>query len=329
MQSAPTVWIGIDIAKDSFQACLLRGTSKPLSKQFANAAAGFAKLLRWVQHQAPEAVAHYCLEATGTYSQPLALFLAEADQKVSVVNAFRVKHAALAQGSGNKTDKADALVIARYCQSQNPPLWRLATQEVRVLVALLRRLDTLEASRLQEHNRLCEALVLPMVAASLKKSLAFLDAEIAAIEAQIQEHIDQHPSLKADQELLESIPGIGALTARRILSELPDVDQFDNAQAAAAYAGLNPSEYRSGTSVRKRTRLSKRGNARLRRALYFPAVTAIRCNPVVKALYERLIAKGKPRMVAIGAAMRKLLMLAYGVLKSQRAFGAQAAKSTA
>jgi len=130
-------WIGIDIAKTSFEACLLRNQGKPLHKPFANTPAGYEKLLRWVNSLAPACVPHFCLEATGAYSQGLAVYLAEADQKGSVVNPFRIKHAALAQGAGNK---ADARLLADYCRQFNPPLWRRSAPEVRVLVALLGRL---------------------------------------------------------------------------------------------------------------------------------------------------------------------------------------------
>ena len=129
-----------------------------------------------------------------------------------------------------------------------------------------------------------------------------------------------HAALRADRQLLESIPGVGAATAQVILAELPEPARFASAQQAAAYAGLAPREYGSGTSVRKRTRLSKAGNARLRKALYLPTLTAIRFNPLLRGFFERLVAAGKARMAAVGACMRKLLMIAYGVLKSRTPF---------
>ena len=120
--------------------------------------------------------------------------------------------------------------------------------------------------------------------------------------------------------MLRTIPGIGPVAAHALLAELPDPSRFATAQQAAAYAGLAPREYRSGTSVKKRTRLSKAGNARLRKALYLPAMTAIRFNPLVGAFYARLVEAGKAKMAALGACMRKLLMIAYGVLKSRTPF---------
>ena len=153
-------------------------------------------------------------------------------------------------------------------------------------------------------------------------TVRFLEKEIERLKKQIRQHFKDHDGLKHDAQLLQSIPGIGELTAWDILAELPDVSQFDSAQAVAAYAGLAPREHRSGSSVFKKTRLSKQGNARLRKAMYFPAVNALTWNPIVKAHYERLRAAGKIRMVALAAAMRKMLMLCYGVLKHQKPFQA-------
>jgi transposase len=316
----PTAWIGIDIAKLTFDACLLPRHGKPHKKSFPNTPEGFAKLMRWLSHLAPETTYHFCMEATGSYYEALATFLAEGNHRVSVINPFRIHHAALAQGTGNKTDGAEAGVLAAYCRKENPPLWRRAAPEVRTLVALLRRLQTLKDTLTQEHNRLGDPGVTAEVVISLQQSIAFLQAQITQLSAQIEQHIQGHPALKADRDLLLSIPGIGELTAAWLLAELPDVRVLASAQAAAAYADLAPREYRSGTSVKRETHLSKRGNPYLRRVLYMPALTAMRFNPAIAALCDRLRAKGRPRMVAVGAAMRKLVMIAYGVLKHRQEF---------
>lgn len=328
--TAATVWIGLDVSKDTLDVCLLRATGKEKHKQFSNDAAGHAKLLRWVQHLAGEEVCHYCLESTGSYSMAVAHFLAEAEQRVSIVNPARIKYAAMAQGVGNKTDKADARLIATYCRKEQPALWRAAAPEVRVLVALVRRLHSLQELVVQElvvqeQNRLAAPGLPVEVRASLKKkkSIRFLEAQVKRLQQHIKEHIDNYPGLKADKQLLLSIPGIGETTAHELLGEMPDVTQFSCAQSVATYAGLCPREHSSGSSVRKRTRLSKQGNSHLRKALYFPAVSAVQWNPSVRAHYERMREKGKGKMVALGAAMRKLLMICYGVLKSRQPFDPQ------
>lgn len=315
-----TIFIGLDISKLTFDACLLPENGKEKHKVFDNTDAGHAKLLRWVETLVADASVHYCMEATGSYNLALAQFLTEQERFVSVVNPFSPHHAALTGGQGNKTDKADAKTIAHYAKAHTPPLWHMATPEVRLLTALLRRREVLEEQCQAEKNRLGTPGVLAPVVASLEKSLAFLKEEIRLLDHHIREHIEQSPRLRSDRDLLQSLPGIGTKTAEWLLGEMPDVHLFASAEALAAYAGLAPKQQQSGTSVKRPTRITRRGSARLRKALYFPAITALRYNPLVQALGERLRAKGLCAKQRIAAAMRKLLMLASGVLKHQQAF---------
>ena len=323
-----TVHVGIDIAKAKFDACLV-GIGKPKHHEFANTPDGFAKLLRWVAHLAPDTERHFCMEATGSYHAALAEYLADAGSYVSVVNPRLTHHAALAAGAGNKTDPAEAFQLAEYSRKECPAPWRRATPEVRTLVALMRRLSSLKDLQSMEQNRRGDPSVVGQVEVleSLDKSIEFLDNEIKNLLKTIDDHINNNPDLKADRDLLKTIDGIGDLTAAWIIAELPDVKLIPSAKAAAAYAGFAPMEYRSGSSVRRKTRLSKRGSRYLRKALYMPAMCATRCNPAIKAFYDRLLANGKPKMVALAAAMRKLLMIAYGVLRSRKDFTYEPAQS--
>ncbi len=168
--------------------------------------------------------------------------------------------------------------------------------------------------------------VLDEVIKEVEQHLAYLDAEIKRTEKLIREHIDKHPQFKVQRDLLVSIPGIGEATAALFLAEV-DVEHYSSARQVAAFAGLVPKERQSGSSVRGRTRLSKVGTSRLRKAFYFPAVTALRCNSLVRRWAEGLRERGKCKMAVIGAAMRKLVHLAYGVLKTRRPFDPQWAKS--
>jgi transposase len=313
---------GSDIAKDTFDAHLLSDTEDIASGQFDNNLNGYIKYLKWAQRFAKGRPIHFCMEATGAYSDGLAIYLAEQSQLVSVVNPHRIHHWSIANGQGNKTDKADARAIANYCLQVVPSIWRMAKPEVRELTALVRHLDSLKQHATQQKNRLLSPGLPDSVTNSLKKLLKQLEDEIKAIEKQIDKHIDSHPDLKRDRGLLLSIPGIGNTTAVLLLAELPDVEQFVDAKLAAKFAGLCPSQYQSGTSVHKKTQRYKRGKRRLRSALYMPAMTAIRYNEHVKAIYLRLLDKGHKGTSALVAAMRKLLMIAVGVLKSGQPYRA-------
>jgi transposase len=188
------------------------------------------------------------------------------------------------------------------------------------LAALARRRENLLDSFQQEKNRLDQPQMDKEVRASLTRQVRFLEKELARVEKALCEHVRRHAHLAADAKLLESVPGISAPTAQKILAELGDARGYASSGSAAAYAGLSPLNHTSGTSVKKKPRLTKRGNAHLREAMYFPTMTALTWNPRVKAFYERLVAAGKPKMVAQGAAMRKLLMIAVGVLRSGKPF---------
>ena len=316
----PAAWVGIDVSKDTLDACLLPAAGPPRHRAFANDAAGHRRLLAWARGQSGDAPLGFCLESTGAYGEAVAQALADAGQHVSVVNPARIKYAGLMRGQINKTDRADARLIAEYAARERPPAWQPPRPEVRELQALVRRRDDLRQLAAREKGRLTAPGLTRAARESIARTVAFLEEEADRLPRQADELVAACEGLWADRDLLQSIPGVGAATAHALLAELPEPSRFTSAQQAAAYAGLAPREYRSGASVRKRTRLSKAGNARLRRALYLPALTAIRFNPLLKALFERLVAAGKARMAAVGACMRKLLMIAYGVLKNRTPF---------
>lgn len=317
--------LGIDIAKAKFDVCLLKENGKAKHKVFANTRHGFEQLIRWLDsHQVTNL--HTCLEATGTYGEPLALFLFEAGFLVSLVNPAAVRAFANAGLSRTKTDKVDAELIARFCLAQQPKAWQPPAAELRELQALVRRLESLIEMRVAEENRLSSGVSADAVKQSLEKHIVYLIEQIKQTEALIRHHINNHPDLKEQSDLLDSIPGIGETTAALLLAEIVNINQYTSARQVAAYAGLVPRERRSGTSVRGRVCLSKIGNARLRKALYFPAITALRCSDFFKFWAEPLRTRGKSKMSVIGAAMRKLIHLAYGVLKTGKPFDPNWAK---
>jgi transposase len=318
--AAATYFVGIDVSKLTLDACLLAPDGKSRAKAFANDPAGHAALAAWADRHAAGAPVHFCMEATGPYSEAPAAALADAGRLVSVANPNRVKAHARAAGQGNKTDPADARAIAEFARDRTPPPWQPPTPEVRELQGLVRRRDDLRGMAAREKARLDSPALTAAARASVERTVAFLVAEADRVQARADALIAASEGLKADRDLLASIPGVGSQTASTVLAELPPVGRLPSAQSAAAYAGLAPREFRSGTSVRKRTRLSKAGNARLRKALYLPTLTAVRFNPLLGAFYERLVAAGKPKMRAVGACMRKLIMICYGVLKNRAPF---------
>jgi transposase len=314
--------LGIDVAKDTVAVALLTG-DQTFQASFPNTAEGAARLVVWLQKRHIGQV-HACLEATGTYGDDLALALHVAGHMVSVVNPSRIAAYAKSQLARHKTDQVDALLIARFCLKEEPALWTPPRPEVRELRALVRHVDAVQVMRRMELNRLKAGQHPPVVAQAINAHLAFLDAQISELHAQIDAHIDGDAELKRQRDLLVTIKGIGRRTAASLVAEIGDVRAFANARALAAYAGLNPRQFRSGTSIRRRTRLSKQGNGALRKALYFPAIVAKQHNPVVRPFCVRLSAAGKQPMVVVGAAMRKLLHIVYGVLNSGLPFDAQA-----
>ncbi len=317
--------LGIDIAKAKFDAALMVN-GKLKFRSFDNTPVGFTALQNWFQGLGAVTV-RACMEATGTYGEALAEWLVDAGHTVSVVNPAQVKDFAKSLLTRNKTDTVDAAVLARFAAAIDPAPWQPPALEVRTLRALLRRLAALMETRQQESNRMLVSAT--PVQDSLQRHLDWLDAEIKALRARIQEHIDQHPGLKQKQDLLLSIPGIGDVVSQNLLSWMTETQPFDSARQLAAFAGLTPKRHESGSSVRGKTRLSKIGHADLRKLLYFPAMSAVRFNPLLKTFADRLKANGKAPKVILAAAMRKLLHIAFGVLKSNTPFNPNILTKTA
>jgi len=309
--------LGIDISKKDFHVSLLKENRATKPKKFTNNTQGFESLHNWLKQQNVVEL-HACMEATSIYGEALAEFLYGEGFQVSIVNPARIKGFAKSELLRTKTDSVDAALIARFCAAMKPSLWTPTAPEVKELQALLRRLESVTEMMTSEQNRLETAT--PTVAALTLEHLEYLKQQQQLIKKLISDHFDQHPHLKQQRDLLTSIPGIGDLTASILLAEIGEVSDYDNARQLAAYAGLTPSERTSGTSVKGKTRLSCTGNVRLRKALYTPAVVAMRYNPLLKAMSERLLGRGKVKMQVIGALMRKLVHLAFGILKSQKPF---------
>jgi transposase len=318
-QTHETVVVGIDMSKHKFDSALLRH-GKLKHKTFRNDRHGHAALVAWLKAR-DVLTAQVCMESTNIYGEALGEYLHDLGFIVSIVNPARIKGFAQSELIRTKTDKADAGLIARFCAAMHPNRWYPDAPEIRALRALVRRLDALVEMRQQEVNR--QAVANAVLLETLTDHIAYLDQSIRDIKQQINDHIDNHPDLKHKRALLESIPGIGEATIQVVLSEFADITRFKRAKCLASFLGVAPREIQSGSSVRGRTRMSKVGRSQLRKAFFMPALVAMRYNPAVKAMKERMLEAGKPKMAIVGAAMRKLVHIIYGVLKSGVPFNPQ------
>lgn len=307
--------LGIDLAKLTFDATLRTTDGAQHYQAFANTPDGFTQLAAWLGEHGVTQL-HACMEATNIYWEALATFLHAHGHTVSVVNPARIKGYAQATMQRNKTDKLDSGLIAAFCASHTPKAWQPMTDAQRRLRALMRHREDLLLTRLQQQNRLRDTTD-ALVRTSLELLLEAIATQLATLERTLKDHIAQHTALKADLALATTVVGIGVVTATKLLAEFGDLAAYASAKAAAADAGVTPAQFESGTSVRRRPRMSKVGKAGIRAALYWPAISAMRHCPAFKAFADRLAARGKPKMVIIGAVMRKLVHIVYGVLKHQ------------
>lgn len=323
--------IGIDVSKATLDCAWIRDpdTGKAKTKIWTNNLGGHQRLVDWATHSLGVALSEiaFVMEATGVYHEALAHYLHRAGARVAVLNPAHLRDYAKSLAIRSKNDRKDSLVLARFGLTQPWRAWQPEAPEVRELRALLARLEAVEKDLRREQNRLEKAQISAastQVMDSIQRSIGALEAEKQRLERLVDDHIDRHPRLKKDAELLKTIPAVGPVLARHIVA-LYHSRGFQQGRQMAAYLGITPVEHTSGTSVRGRPRLSKTGSATIRAKLYMPAVVATRHNPHAKALYVRLRAKGKAKMSALGAVMRKLVHLCFGVLKHQQAYSPPAA----
>jgi transposase len=310
--------VGIDVAKDKLDVALRVGSGKWKTKTVANKLAGFETLRAWLSKHGV-VCAHVCMEATGIYWEAVAEHLVDHGFSVSVVNPKQIKATGEALGIRSKTDEIDSKLIGEFCAMRNPALWQAPSASARRLRALVARRDALIELCTAESNRL-DVTSVPDVRQSIEQTIAHLEKQIAQIEKQIRQDIDNDPTLKAQKQLLISIPGVADVTAAKLLSHYGGALRFGNSRQAVAYAGLDTRKHESGTSVRGKSSMSKKGHSDIRGGLYMPAVVAKNSTEWGRAFATRLIAAGKPPMVVIGALMRKIVAIAYGVLKSGTPF---------
>lgn len=317
-----TLYAGIDVSKDKLDTAITQDGSKIISNAtFLNNAFGYQKLLSWVKKYSKRSSVHFCIEATGIYHEEVSEYLQEQENTtVSVINPFQSKSFANSRLLRTKTDRVDAALLACYCAISRPKETVKTSNEIKILRKLVRYLNTLIAERAKQKTRL-HSVKNDDVANVVKATIDFYSKSISHIELKIKEHIKTCSKLSEQVKLLKSIKGIGDKTAWQILAELHAEDgKSINSKAQVAHAGLAPRQFQSGSSVNGKPRICKTGNHRLRKALYMPAMSALRFNPQLKDFYHRLLSKGKIKMVALVAVMRKMLVLAIGVLNNNAPF---------
>lgn len=323
--------VGIDVSKNTLDLCMLydgiKGRIK--TRNIPNNRHSVAYILRWLrlQHCGPEDV-RVVMEATGVYHERLAIELHEAGFFVSLANPHRSREFARGMGIMTKTDKVDAYMLACYAFLKNPHRWEPPAPEIRYLSALLRRRDVLLGDALSEENRLekYQSTDTPEdIISSCVRMAKLLREEMNSLERQIKVLIKSSPSLARDYMLLTSIKSVGPQLGMHMLVVLRS-HNFASAEQAAAFLGVVPVERRSGTSVHSRPRMSKIGPPQLRAKLYMSALCGKIHNKRMRNIYDALCLRGKPKMVAIGALMRKLVHWCYGVLKTDSIFNDEGLK---
>jgi transposase len=314
---------GIDVSKDVLDVAVQREASRCEMGRFANDAAGHKKLLGWLtKGRRPVRVV---LESTGTYSLDVALALHRArGVTVMVANPRAIKQFTGALMQRSKTDVTAAVALREFATRMPLVAWEPPPAPVLALRAIARRIAALGVERTRERNRLhalrATAEASAIVGNDLAVNVRHLERRIERLTAQATALISEHAELQAAFDLLISVPGIAALSALQLLPELLALPHGMTVRQWVAHAGLDPRAHQSGTSVNKPARISKVGNAHIRRVLYMPALVAVQRNDHVRAFFQKLVARGKTPLQAYVAVMRKLLHAIYGMLTSRSPF---------
>jgi transposase len=307
--------VGVDISKEWFDVDVPEAKFKARFEYTKRELNLFLKRLK----KLGITKARICMEATGLYYEKLAEFLYAEGHEVVVVNPQCIKAFARTELRRSKSDPLDAALIGMYCQEKYDRLhlWQPLPEEYKRVREMLRRRQALVEERTMEKNRLQAGFTCPQVLESIRKTISFFDEQIEQLECLAFKLIEENPELAKLVALADSIKGVSRLTAATVLVEVPRV--LWTGRLAAVFAGVIPSKNSSGKS-RSRSCLSRIGSSRLRHALYMPAMSGSRHNPVLKEFYERLLKRGLHKKQALAAVMRKLLHLIFGVIKTGQNF---------
>lgn len=308
-------FVGVDVAKDKFDVAL-EINNKFRQECFSNDKKGYQAFSKWLDKLTTQP--WVCMEATGHYSELIADYLSSKQIKVSVVNPLQIKSFARARLSRNKTDQLDAKMIAAFCEKMLPRDFQPRSDSQKELKDLSNLLDMLKAQHVQLTNQLHSARS-DAAKKTLRKLIRTLENEIEKVESSITEIIKRNKDLDENMKLITSIKGIGKLTAYKILSHVPRMNNFRNAKQFAAFIGISPRQHQSG-NYQGKTIISRMGNSALRKSFYMAAMVAKRFNERLQPFVDRLQKNGKAPKAVICAVMRKLAHMVFGVLKNKRPF---------
>ena len=317
-------YIGIDVGME--ELVIAADGIKP--RRYRNRSGEINRMWKLIKGLTGDKELHFCMEATGVYGYRLAFLLSQhAQTEVSVINPAQIASYARAQLRRSKTDSLDARVILSFAQSQNPPIWQPPAKHIRQLYHLVVQSDALRETVRQWSNRAHAYRFIPDlpkdVVAANKSLLRSMQRRLERIEKAIEKLCRDNQQLKRQVELLCSIPGIASRSAVSILAYGRETLTRYSRKALTAHAGLAPAQKQSGISVRGKTHIAKQGDRRLRKALFMPALVAAYHNPCIKPFYQRLLDKGKPKMLALTACMKKLLLIIQAMLKNNKTFNNQ------
>ena len=311
--------LGIDVSKKDLSLTLIIN-DKSFFLKVDNNNHGFKKICSWLKKYNIKQV-KTCLESTGIYSLDIANYLYDQGHRVSIINPACINAFAKSKLSRHKTDKVDSYIIAEYAGKYDLRPYKPADPLMSELRALYNCRINLEKQNRQVQNFLESKTHLPIDVCKIYHKLSkHLINEINKIQQKIDTLISSSEQLSQDIEVMQTVPGIGKKTAVTILAEVPNIRAFNSAREFAAFVGLTPKHHSSGTSISKKSRISKIGSGKLRNALYFPAMSSMRSSPDMIKFAQKLRSKGKNGKVIVVAIMRKLLHLVFGVLKNNSAF---------
>jgi transposase len=325
------LWAGVDVSDKKFDAGLYppAAAGRPWTmhqievRSFILDRTGVEQFLAWARARAIETTeVRVAMEATGKCSLRLAALLIQLapGMAVSIVNPLFVNRFAASLGTRNKTDGIDARVIARFGAERSPEPWQPPTKQMLELRSLTRERQTIVESLTEHKNRLREATESKLVAKVQTEIIKCLEKQLTKIEKAIKELIALDEQLRHDVQLLDSVVGVGLVTAVTILVELGDLRRFSRARGLAAFSGLSPRQHSSGTSVHGQTRICKTGSDRARRVLHMAAMSTLRNDNRFSRTYLKLKSRGKTHGQALGAVMRKILLVMRAVLKSNTTY---------